>query len=123
MWAVRLGEPAREEKGKLRLVRDEAVLSFAGEEGAARSIPLGEILRVRRIRGSPVLVVRHRGRDRPVQTAFFFSKPPALETATRGKRKTRRQSATYLTTANRNLKDTVKEWQRAILDAAPGARR
>jgi hypothetical protein len=129
VWAVTLrpGE-TRERRGTLELEPDSIV--FTGADGSVPArIALREVRRVRRLRGSPVLVVTHEGDAGSERTAFYFAQPPPLEPVrseevplrpspvgfTRSsKRKARRQNAAYLGTWNREMKADIKEWERAI---------
>jgi hypothetical protein len=135
VWAVELGPevPPEEIKGALALESD--ALWFApGTEGHPRSaIALGSISKVRRLRGSPVMMVTHgRGADMR-RTAFYFAQPPPLGGVTgrtteppasglaafrNPRRKARRDNLGYLGVANREKKVLVSEWVRAVRAAA-----
>jgi hypothetical protein len=117
VWAVRISVSTEDAEGTLSLETDHLIFSI--EEGTLR-IPLAEVTKVRRVRGSPVLMVdqMREGRD-PARFAFFFVKPPPLEPEGRtSKRRTRRKSTAYLSTQNQNKKDLVKAWEEAVKKGA-----
>jgi len=135
VWAVELGAgPPIEREGALSL--EGAVLRFEPTEpGRPISLPLTDIVRVRRVRGSPVLmVVSRRGAER-VRTAFYFVQPPPLPSATpeqeprlalpmlrSPRRKARRRNVSYLGLMNREYKGLLVAWERAIREAVAAAR-
>ena len=132
VWMVELspGLAAQERRGTLSLQPD--VIAFVPSDGSADvSIPLAEVRKARRLRGSPVLVVTHDVGGRAVRTAFYFVQPPPLEDF-RGegperpaplgfrkssRRRARRQNIGYLGTWNRQLKADIEEWEQAIRHA------
>ncbi len=133
VWLVELstGLAARERKGTLSLQPD--VIAFSPSDGSEDlRIPLAQVRKARRLRGSPVLLVTHDAGGRTVRTALYFVQPPPLEDL-RGegperpaplglrkssKRKARRQNIGYLGTWNRQLKADIQEWEKAIRPAA-----
>ncbi len=133
VWVVELspGLAAQERRGTLSLRSD--VIAFVPSDGSENLlIPLAQVRKVRRLRGSPVLVVAHDAGGRAVRTAFYFVQPPPLEDF-RGegperpaplgfrkssRRRARRQNIGYLGTWNRQLKADIEEWEHAIRDAA-----
>jgi hypothetical protein len=134
VWAVELGQHTApdEVKGTLALVDD--ALAFAPEDPTRtpRRIPLGSIGKVRRLRGSPVLVVMHAEGTSSRRTAFYFVEPPPLgvvlgrQPADRSaglaslrnpKRKARRDNVGYLGVTNREKKAVLSEWVRAVREA------
>jgi len=136
VWAVDLvqGPSTKERAGTLTL--DEAELRFRpekdGEPGFA--ITLVEIDKVRRLHGSPVLVVTYRRKAAPWKTAFYFVQPPPLApligsrdernvlAALRNpKRKARRDNVGYLGLSNRTKKDELVAWERAVRSAIAAA--
>jgi hypothetical protein len=121
VWAVRLDRADEEYEGTLSLAERELV--FESGEGTLR-IPLVEVRRVKRVLGSPILMVERAEESGPARIAFYFSKPPPLADAGKSRRRARRQATTYLSLANREKKDRVKEWVSAIdrALAGPGAR-
>ena len=133
MWAVELAKEVEpdEIKGTLEL-SDAALLFIPLDEGRpGLRIPLTDILKVRRLRGSPVLMVERMIQTGPRRTAFYFAQPPPLNAllgtaperpsglaAFRSpKRKARRDNVNYLGLTNREKKETLSEWVRAVRDA------
>lgn len=131
VWAVELGPETRPEDVKGTLVLDEDHLAFspADEAHASFRIPLASITKVRRLRGSPVLMVVHRTEAAPRRTAFYFAQPPPLgvllgqQTTERPvglgafrnpKRRARRDNVGYLGVTNREKKALLSEWVREV---------
>jgi hypothetical protein len=127
VWMVRLRRgDTSEVAGTLNLL--EEGLSFVPKDGSYdMRIPVTTIRRARRIRGSPVLVIRHEVANEVVETAFYFTQPPPMPRAdsdparTTGnplrrktKRKTMRKNAGYLTTMNATHKQDVAAWLSSI---------
>jgi hypothetical protein len=132
VWMVELspGLASEERRGTLSLQPD--VIAFVPSDGSKDvRIPLAQVRKARRLRGSPVLVVTHDAGGRAVRTAFYFAQPPPLEElhgegAERpaplgfrksSKRRARRQNIGYLGTWNRQLKPEIEEWEQAIRHA------
>ena len=111
VWAVRLGAGPEDTEGVLSL--EETDLVFAAEEGELR-IPYHELQRVKRVLGSPVILIDRRSSEESERFAFFFSKPPALPGTEESKRKTRRRAVYYLGASNRERKALLKRWEREI---------
>jgi hypothetical protein len=135
VWAVELGAgPPVEREGVLALERT-ALRFEPSDPGPPISLPLAQIVRVRRLRGSPVLmVVSRRGAERR-RTAFYFVEPPplpgaepepeprlALPTLRNPRRKARRRNVSYLGLMNREYKDVLVAWERAVREAVAEAR-
>ena len=137
MWAVDLveGVSAKERAGTLSL--DDEGLRFqpSNESEASLAIPLRRIDKVKRLRGSPVLVVGFRREARPWRTAFYFVQPPPLAALTgqredanvlaalrNPRRKARRENVGYLGLSNRAKKQEVIAWERAVRMAIAAAR-
>lgn len=137
VWAVDLVEGAstKERQGMLSL--HEATLRFEPSKEAepTLTIPLREVAKVKRLRGSPVIVVQFRKDDAARRTAFYFVQPPPLAVFLEGrdernvltalrnpKRKARRENVGYLGMSNRAKKDELVAWERAIRAAAAAAR-
>ena len=138
MWEVELGKPESpdEVKGTLELSHRDLIFTPRDEGRATVKIPLDEISKVRRLRGSPVLMVLREtaaGQDR---IAFYFAQPPPIG-AIRGepverrtgiaafrnpKRQARRDNMSYLGLMNRENKAALKEWARAVGAAVEKAR-
>ena len=120
VWAVRIGVSNEDAEGTLSL--EDGHLVFTLEEGLL-DIPLADVRRVRRVRGSPILLVDQEEGNRVARFAFYFAKPPPLEPQGKTtRRKNRRQSMGYLGLANRDKKELVAEWAKAIEQAAGAAR-
>jgi len=137
VWAVELAKEVEpdEIKGTLEL-SDSALLFIPLDEGRpGLRIPLTDILKVRRLRGSPVLMVERMMQTGPRRTAFYFAQPPPLNAllgtaperpsglaAFRSpKRKARRDNVNYLGLTNREKKETLAEWVRALREAMAGS--
>ena len=116
-WGVRIGVSDKDAKGRLSLDETELVFDLATEEGTLR-IPLENITKAKRIRGSPVLVVDSVEGEKPVRFAFFFVKPPPLRRESQERKsRVRRKAVTYLQTTNTSRKELVKEWETAVQEA------
>ncbi len=88
-----------------------------------RRIELRAIRRVRRVLGSPVMVLRHEGVEGLERTAFYFAPPPPLHRPDEPRwhaRRERRLTLRYLSEANAAKKPEIREWVRAIRRAASG---
>ncbi|MGZ4115266.1 MAG: hypothetical protein ACXVQU_03430 [Actinomycetota bacterium] len=131
VWAVDLiREPKKDRQGTLTLDEGQLVFEPRSSTSSALRIPLDAIRRVRRLRGSPVMVVVHRRSEITLETAFYFVQPPPLEPVTgasdrptvlsfgRGsKRRARRQNVGYLGMGNRQKRVEIDEWVRAVDEA------
>ena len=136
VWAVDLGPESRleEVKGSLALREDSLVFTPRDERRPERPFVLAEIATVRRLRGSPVLMIVREADGLPVRTAFYFVQPPPLErddTPTRptpfgvgrnSKRKVRRQNVSYLGMWNKEKKALLREWERRVREAVASRR-
>lgn len=141
---VPLGRPpAVEIEGQLRLEDDGLLFTPRGQDTPATRIAFETLTKVTRLRGSPVLMVSHtHGREGRVQTAFYFTQPPALTHILRArtpdpadgtdlramprpapfglsqralsKRRSVRTNATYLTQQGTNRKPELQEWVGSI---------
>jgi len=134
VWAVELtpDAPLEEVKGSLSL--DADALVFTPRDGAkpARRIPLGTVVKVRRLRGSPVLMIVRGEGGVQARTAFYFVQPPPLDRPSaraafggvqrNTKRKARRQNVSYFGIWNQEKKTILQEWERALRGAlgSPG---
>lgn len=123
VWAVRLKRGlAKETKGTLALKPDALVFTAADGQSHQR-IELSDIRRARKVVASPILMIEHIVEGAEERTAFYFAQPPPLEPSGRtSMRKTRRLGAAYLGTSNRQMKDKVSRWERAVREAAVAAR-
>ena len=139
VWAVELGQGAqpRESEGRLSLEGDALRFEPAREGQATLALRFADVTKVRRLRGSPVLMVVCRRGEREVRTAFYFVQPPpltaftedrtdthmSLPTLRNPKRKARRDNVGYLGLMNREKKDALKAWELAVRTAVAAARR
>jgi hypothetical protein len=121
VWAVRLSGLQREVKGTI-LLEDGSLVFDAADGSRGERISASDLRKVRRIRGSPVIVIEYVTGSVDAKAAFYFSKPPPLEPpeGTR-KKKARKQAVHYLEIANINVKERVKAWHRALKDAMEDA--
>jgi hypothetical protein len=149
VWEVELGKPGPSEelKGTLELSHRDLIFTPRDEARPTVKIPLDEISKVKRLRGSPVLMVLREtaaGHDR---IAFYFAQPPpigalrgervepsgqsafqrraslgALEAFRNPKRRARRDNISYLGLMNRENKALLKEWVKAVGEAVGRAR-
>jgi hypothetical protein len=147
VWMVPLGRTSIVEiVGDLRL-EDDCLLFQPREDGAPETrLGFEVIAKVRRLRGSPVLMVTHRAHDAArQQTAFYFTQPPALTHIVRSmtprdaeadldamrpsafgmaqrrptKRRSVRTNATYLAQEGTNRKRQIQEWVEEIRPRLP----
>ena len=119
VWAARLGSADEGVKGFLVLETEH--VSFTSElSNVEIRIPLAEVRRVRRVHGSPVMVVEH-GES---VVAFYFAQPPPIITTKHplDRRRQRGTSVNYLGGVNAEKRKDIKRWVRAIRDASKGAR-
>lgn len=129
VWAVELepGSRLEEVQGSLALETEALVFTPRDRRGSERRYPLAEVARVRRLRGSPVLLIVHESTTRgPRRTAFYFVQPPPLvppdesrkavlgPLAGGSSRKVRRRNASYLGFSNREKKQVLREWEQAV---------
>lgn len=135
VWTVEFGSASLEEvRGFLALAGDELVFTPRDQPDAERRYPLKDVVRTRRLRGSPVLMILRETAEGPRRTAFYFVQPPPLEgrnvdarpslggVGRTSKRKVRRQNASYLTVWNREKKELLREWERQVKTAVQAAR-
>jgi hypothetical protein len=139
VWMVQLDRSPEDIEGTLTL--EGSAVRFASTDGVTREIGLTDINRVKRIWGSPVLMVHSVEEGTKHVTAFYFSKPPPLHppkpTADAApptlmgpfnrdkppsKRKHRRNNAGHLATASGVLGDDVRVWAKATRAAIAAAR-
>lgn len=126
VWEVDLAHgDVRERAGTLSLEAD-ALVFRAEADGAERRIALGTIGGVRRLLGSPVLMVRHGAGGGARRTAYYFVEPPPLtptdETIARPlsgspKRRARKAGVRQLAVGNLRKRDEVRAWARAVRTA------
>ena len=138
VWMVELGEgqPPTDTRGRLSI--EEEALVFEAHGTASRiAIPFADAHRAKRLRLSPVLLLRWREASRNRQTAFYFVQPPPLAPPEQpvsvnppgpfemlrrpSKRRQRRENASFLTVSAGALRPTILAWadevQRRIADA------
>jgi hypothetical protein len=134
VWAVELGKDVEPDEimGTLELAGQALLFTPSDEARTPLRFPISEIGKVRRLRGSPVLMVERRSPSGTRRTAFYFVQPPPLNAilgttverpsglaAFRNpRRKARRDNVGYLGTMNREKKATIDEWVRAVKAAA-----
>jgi hypothetical protein len=121
---VWLARPGREDtpSGVLSLV--ESTLWFEGS-GTTIRVPAGDIVKVRRARGSPVITVSWDVEGEGHEAAFYFVEPGPLGWSVEppwvpGRGLDRTLSIMRLREANKQLKPLVKEWTQAIRSATGG---
>ncbi|HEX3299903.1 MAG TPA: hypothetical protein VHW68_07295 [Actinomycetota bacterium] len=134
---VQLDRSPDDVEGTLTL-EDEA-LRFDSPSLGIRTISLTAVERVKRIWGSPVLLVRSVEDGDKRVTAFYFSKPPPLHpdqaasdeppptlifnrNRAPSKRKQRRRNAGYLANASNFLGDDLEVWVKETRAAVAAAR-
>lgn len=127
MWAVRIGAGMEGAEGTLSLTDVDLEFELDEEEGAIR-IPLEDIRKVKRVRGSPILLVdtdrSPDGKDQPARFAFYAVEPPSLRPQGREtKGKVRRHAIVYLQSANSRHKEDLDGWERELRAAVDAARR
>jgi hypothetical protein len=130
VWAVELGREVQpdEIRGTLEL-GDEALLFSPNDDARpAIRIALHDVAKVRRLRGSPVLMVERTTSAGSRKTAFYFAQPPPLAALLGApvdrpagfdrfrspRRKARRDNVGYLGLMNREKKAALSEWVRAV---------
>ncbi len=118
-WGVRLDVSTQDFEGELTLEAEDLVFALAGDE---LRIPLVEVRKVKRVRGSPVVVIERQEPEKLARYAFYFVKPPPMRLDGASRRKARRRGAMYLSTANQQRADQVKVWSTAIQEAVGIAR-
>jgi hypothetical protein len=139
VWMVQLDRSSDDIEGTLTL--EDQALRFDSPSLGIRSITLTAIERVKRIWGSPVLLVRSMEEGDKRVTAFYFLKPPPLhpdgdtpDTApptlmgpfnrnrAPSKRKQRRRNAGYLANASNIVGDSLEVWVKETRAAVAAAR-
>ena len=125
VWLVREGDPGATE-GTLSL--DHQVLRFVPGASASEavSLPVGDIEKVRRGRGSPLLSITYRGPEGARKLFFYFAKPPPLAGSTLsaptpmdrwGRGLERSAAAMTLRASNKLLKKEIGDWVEALREA------
>jgi hypothetical protein len=120
VWVVHLeqGNPL-DTKGTLALRESE--VAFSGEDGRELRIPLRRVRQIKRVFGSPIMIIAHDGEDGRRRTAFYFTPPPPLLTTEAENRIQRRRakkaSVSYLGRQNVDRKPLIKAWVQEIREA------
>jgi hypothetical protein len=134
VWMVPLGAGVAPDdvRGTLRL--GAGAVAFTAHAGTEMLLPYAAIRRVRRIRGSPVLVIDWDDAGDRRRTALYFSQPPPLDapppslsSLRRGplgalgrsgssKRQVARTNVSYLRTMALSRRDVVRAWERAVAE-------
>ena len=134
VWMVHLrkGDAGTEIKGTLAIEGDLLVFSDARDHQPV-TFPFGTILKVKRLRSSPVLMVEWDWDGSTRRTAFYFAQPPPLRPPEAGmpggrgdpfsapkvgfggirhtgKRKHQRDSLRYLQTVGISKKQVIQAW-------------
>jgi hypothetical protein len=138
VWAVELtsDDPSKDTEGWLSLHAGAVRFEPSAEGRPTVDLPLAAIVKVKRLRGSPVLMVLCRQADRETRIAFYFVQPPPLvaftdprpetripmPTLRNPKRKARRDNVGYLGLMNREKKAEIVAWERAVREAVGAAR-
>jgi hypothetical protein len=140
VWMVQLDRSPDDIEGTLTLEKQS--LRFDSPSLGIRSISLTAVERVKRIWGSPVLLVRSLEDGDKRVTAFYFSKPPPLHpdqavakddppstlvgpfnrNKPPSKRKQRRRNAGYLANASNIVGDSLEVWVKETRAAVAAAR-
>ena len=137
---VQLDRSPEDVEGTLTL--EEQAIRFDSPSLGIRSIALTTVERVKRIWGSPVLLVRSVEDGDKRVTAFYFSKPPPLHpeqaaadeppptligpfnrNRAPSRRKQRRRNAGYLANAVNIVGDDLEVWVKEMRAAVAAARR
>ena len=140
VWMVQLDRSPDDVEGTLTL--EQQSLRFDSPSLGIRSISLTAVERVKRIWGSPVMLVRSVEDGDKRVTAFYFSKPPPLHpnqptpdeppTTLIGpfnrnkppsRRKQRRRNAGYLANASNIVGDSLEVWIKETRAAIAAAQR
>jgi hypothetical protein len=140
VWMVQLDRSPEDVEGTLTL--EEQAIRFDSPSLGIRSIALTTVERVKRIWGSPVLLVRSVEDGDKRVTAFYFSKPPPLHpeqaapdeppptligpfnrNRAPSRRKQRRRNAGYLANAVNIVGDDLEVWVKEMRAAVAVARR
>ena len=135
---VQLDRSPDDVEGTLTL--EEQTLRFDSPSLGIRTISLRAVERVKRIWGSPVMLVRSVEDGDKRVTAFYFSKPPPLHpeqaasdeppptlifsrNRAPSKRKQRRRNAGYLANASNFVGDDLEVWVKETRAAVAAARK
>jgi hypothetical protein len=138
VWMVPLLQGnAEEHRGVLTLEAPDLVFTDR-RETQRLTIPLADIRKAKRIRGSPILVLTYGAGPSRRDVAFYFAPPPPLKTqpktldrqrlapfggvrdAERTTKRVMRTNVSYLQQANANKKAEIRSWLKAIREASRG---
>jgi hypothetical protein len=119
VWMVHALTGMEGVRGTLALEERTLVFRPAGGRSAETVIPAGEIRRVRRARGSPVMEVEISIAGAPPIIGFYFVKPPPLTPPTEGYRPfgrflARRRAIASLRAGNAARRQDVEVWVDAV---------
>ena len=140
MVHLRRGFPPDEVEGTLSV--DERGVLFEREDGGTTAMAFTEVVAARRVRGSPILMLRWRQDGERRETAFYFAPPPPLgpldgrASASAGppttvtsmfrrstKRKQRRDNTTYLATLGGSLRPVIDDFVEEMRSGIEAAKR
>jgi hypothetical protein len=138
VWKVELEQGLAQHDVAGTLELDDGALRFTPDEGeGSADIALGAIARVRRLRLTPVMVIRWDDGGTIRETAYYLARPPPLHGDTRNDRDTdvtignrrfpttrrmqQRRNSTYLADAGTTFKPLLKRWVAAIDEARSGS--
>lgn len=136
VWMVPLVHGSTEEhRGTLTLEPPDLVFTDRGEIERV-AIPLAEIRRAKRIRGSPIMMLTIGEGAARREVAFYFAPPPPLKSqpkpldrqrlapfggvrdADKTTKKVMRTNVSYLHQANASKKAEIEDWLKAIREAS-----
>lgn len=78
VWMVPLRRGQAEERKGVLSLESEGVVFRDAETDQVHLLHFERVRRVRRVRGSPIVIVDHRAGEDHVTTAFYFALPPPL---------------------------------------------
>jgi hypothetical protein len=132
VWMVQLvrGEVDKDVKGTLDMDDEALLFTDHRDDSMEARLSFMAIRRVKRVRGSPILLVEWELDGARNRTAFYFTQPPPLHTAAgrstadeaiprtpspipfrrSGKRKAQRTNAQYLQTHGISKKSLINGW-------------
>jgi hypothetical protein len=119
VWMVHARTGLQGVKGTIALEGGALVFRPAGGRSAETVIPVGDIRRLRRARGSPVMEVEISIAGAPPIIGFYFVKPPPLTPPTEGYRPfghflARRRAIATLRAGNAARREDVEVWVDAV---------
>jgi hypothetical protein len=120
VWMVSERTGVHGRKGTLSLEADSVVFRPASTAFGETVLPLRDLRKVRRIRGSPVLELRVAISEQPPVVAFYFVPPPDLNPPEDlrirllPKRTARKDAIAQLREGNLRSKAEISAWAEAI---------